>query len=136
MPSKNALTAQGPALPFEIVSSVLQSMLNDDDYDIEARLAHRRLLRALMCRAWLRPCQTLLAETMIFRKLHDLDAVEAAVARGYLDVSSVRRIFVDPAASGLDSSDRHDEEDAWALVDERYRVEGLDAVDSSDARAR
>ena len=50
-------------LPFEIGTVILRSILDDDDYDIEARLAHRRLLRVLACRAW--PCQTLLAETVI-----------------------------------------------------------------------
>ena len=110
-----------------------------DVYDIEAQLAHRRFLRAasLMTRAWTRLCQKLLAETVIFRKLHDLDAVEWAVVRGYLDVAGVRAVYVDPAASGLDGPERHDEEEAWALVEERYRAEGLGAaVDRSDRNAR
>ena len=104
-------------------------------YNIEAQLERRHVLRsaALVCREWARLAQTLLSETVIFRKLVDVDVVGAAVASGHLDVDLVRVIYVDAAAGGIDSADRHDTEEAWRIVAYKHVAERLGAVDRTDA---
>ena len=115
-------------LPHELCELVLRltEPPDLDDYDLEDHLDRRRLLRAasLVCRAWVPLAQALLGETIIVRKLRDLDELETALDEDWLNVYT-SRLYVDPAACGVDDPDRYEdnERDRWTLSDEAARKE-------------